>query len=54
MVYFEHPVHGAEEYRLGDRNNTFTHTVVDVLMDKAQHKAILSAAVCHARRYKGI
>lgn len=54
MVYLEHPVHGAEEYRLGDRNNAFTHTVLDVLMGKAQCKAILSAAVWHDRLHKGI
>lgn len=47
-------MHGGEEYRLGDRNNTFTHTVLDVLMGKAQFKAILSAAVWHDRLYKGI
>lgn len=53
MVYLEHPVHGAEEYRLGGRNNTFTHRI-DVLMGKAQCKATLSAAVWHDRIYKGI
>lgn len=54
MVYLEHPVQGAEEYRLGDRNNIFTHTVLDVLIGKGQPKAILSAALWHDRRYKGI
>lgn len=45
---------GAEEYRLGDRNNIFTYTVLEVLIGKGQCKAILSAAVWHDRLYKGI
>lgn len=43
---------GAEEYRLGDRNNAFAHGVLEAL--RGQCKAALSAAAWPARPHGGI
>lgn len=45
---------GAEEYRLGDRNNAFAHGVLEALRGRGQCKEALSAAAWHDRPRKGI